>query len=168
MDTAIRLNYKGIDIDTPLTVRTPKYTQLVSGPDDAAVGLNGYSTIYRFKVLDYFREALPAEIEVNEWFGTWYSDWTIAAGNPTDENWSEPLPNGRFTGSEVPLQFKDTYAYSSAPWITPGTVDPGSPLADKKVQHAVQGYYAGSVTPGEGLAIKAHVLQLYRGKGRQE
>jgi hypothetical protein len=166
-DTTVRFTYNGAFVcDYQLTVYAPRTAERTFGPLDEPYGLNGFKTSYRFRVLDQFGVLLPHEIEINEWFGTWFSDWTIANGRSADETWPEPSPNGNFTGSTAPIHFTETYAYDTL-WNTPSTVNPDSAHAAEEVQHAIQSYQAGSLTPGDGLIIRGQTLQHYRGQGRQ-
>ena len=139
-----------------LTVFAPDTAAVVSGTD-SAWGDYGYKSIYTMEVRDQFGDVLPAEIEVNENFGAWVSDYS-------GENWGPVQPNGSMTGD---IQFTDTYGITGVTYV-PLPVNPGDAGANTKVEHAEQCYRAGSTTPGDGRPIKTHTCQYYRGKGRQE
>lgn len=156
-DVSIQLAINGQNVCThQITVYAPTSSPVIAGPTDSSWG-PGFQTLYTMEVRDQFGTQLPNDIEVNEDFGTWVSDF---AG----ENWPEPSPNGVMAAG---AQFTDTYAYQ---WqgATPQPVNPIDPNANVTVQHAPQYYRAGNTTIGDGIQVKTHTLQFYRGKGRQE
>ncbi len=159
-DVTIALTYNGVAVSSySFTVRKPGTPQLITWyPMDDIWGL-GYKTTYRFKVLDQFGAEVPFDMPINESFGAWTSDvWY--------EQWDEAEPNGLMTTaySDNPHQFKDDYGASQ---LIPPSVAPGDLHADEPVKHVTQYYRAGSLTPGVGILIKTHTLQMYKGKGRQ-
>ncbi|MFH1900669.1 MAG: hypothetical protein ABIK26_00270 [Candidatus Omnitrophota bacterium] len=155
-DVTIKLTYNGTEVcEYKLTVYAPAAAAVVSGPTDSSWG-NGYRSVYTMEVRDQFGTVLPVEVEVNEDFGAWVSDY---AG----ENWPPVPPNGVMT---IGIQLTDMYGIAGT--YTPMPVNPGAVGANTKVDHAEQYYRAGSTIPGNGRLIKTHTFQSYRGKGRQE
>ena len=164
-DVKIQLKYNGEVLQThSLTVYTCGYCKLLFGyPTDETWPFNfppyGYWTTYRFQLKDQFGNDLPKEIEVNESFGPFVSDWQ-------GENWDEGTPNSVFTvdGAKV----RDNYR-ALKPWpYEPTTTNPFESGSWDKVKHAQQYYKTGSLIIGMGKLIKQHKVQLYRGRGRQE
>jgi hypothetical protein len=116
----------------------------------------GWITRYRFKVLDQFGAILPKEIEINEKYGTFVSDYV-------GENW-DITDSGTMTSG---IGFTDKYGFSGV-LLTPIPVSRTSSQATTKIFHAEQKYRAGSTTPSNGRLIKTHKLQVYRGEAKQE
>ena len=160
-DVTIALTYNGVAVCSyDLTVRKPGTPQLLAGFPTDAPWMLGYISTYRFKVLDQFGADVPFDMPVNESFGTWTSDLWY-------ELWPEPTPNGTITQPYLGIahQFKDEYGASQ---LVPSSVDPSDPAAGESVQHATQYYRAGSLTPGAGILIKQHTVQMFRGYSRQQ
>ncbi len=160
-DVTIAFTYNGVAVCSyDLTVRKPGTPQLLTGFPTDAPWMLGYITTYRFKVLDQFGADVPFDMPVNESFGTWTSDLWY-------ELWPDPTPNGTSTQPYLGIahQFKDEYGASQ---LVPSSVDPSDPAAGEPVQHATQYYRAGSLTPGAGILIKQHTVQMFRGYSRQQ
>lgn len=143
-----------------MIVFAPAHGVVVDGPDDDTWD-EGWISAYLIEVRDQFDRRLPADIEVNESFGTWESDFP-------NEDWGAGPPNGLMTGGAAgTARFWDNYGYRESTSL-PSPVNPGSPGYTQKVDHAPQTYRAGSTDIGDGLVIKTHTFQRYRGMGRQE
>ncbi|MDF2178632.1 hypothetical protein P2G88_10265 [Aliiglaciecola sp. CAU 1673] len=160
-----------------MTVLAPSNALVSSGPDDSPVTMTtacsgkswcddsgsctaqGYLTEYQLKVQDQFATDIPRDIEINETFDTFVSDFQ---GN----DWPTPnIPPTLTTGAK----FGDTYGVLACPGrFWPNPVHPGDNLAHNKVKHATQYYRVGSLTPGHGRIVKIHKAQYYLGYGRQE
>lgn len=118
----------------------------------------GFLSEYGDQVLDEYDEPMPG-VFANESFGMksddWYlNNWSnfVQGNNPTDEN-----------GLIIDKYSCVDYYGTSYPWV----LGPGDADAGVKVWHKTQTYKVGSLTSGDGKFVKAHTLQFYRGKARQ-
>jgi hypothetical protein len=158
-----------------LTVFAPDDAVTILGPNDTAVTKNfgdctgkGFRTDYIFEVHDQFGTVIPKQLEINELFVAWVSDFS-------GEDWSSPtnfiITGPSFTGTPASLpvaQFSDSYRRLRCPGeLNPDPVYPTDADAQVKVTHARQTYFAGSLLAGRGRLIRVHRAQWYRGMLRQ-
>ena len=164
-DVTIKLTYNGVDVATySLSVYSADSCITTPGMQpyvDSAFG-GGFLTIYYHKVLDAFGDALSGEVEINESFSAWTSDFG-------GENWGDPNPWSGMTNiyGDGMGTFRDHYSFDNV-GATPPTVNPTAGGAGTKVQHATQVWKAGSWGTGAGYWFKQHTMQFYRGYGREE
>jgi len=95
-DVTIQLTWKGKSVPSrKLTVSAPRRIQQTlnkpANPSDSALGA-GFRTLYDYPIRDMFAGILPAELELNEPFGAWVSDYQ-------GENWPPPSATSVWTNS---------------------------------------------------------------------
>ncbi len=146
------------------TVYAPSAGVAVSGPNDFPFN-GGFRSEYVIEVRDQFNRRLPADVEINESWGTFTAD------QPVVNNWFIAPPNGAMTGppnnGPGTAQFYENYGMPAGPSLVPPAVNPGAPGSANPVMHATQYYRAGSTAVGAGRLIKTHTTQYCQGRGRQ-
>ena len=158
-DVAVTLTYNGnIVYSYYFTVRKPGTPQLLTGyPKDFATSY-GFKTKYGFNLVDQFGVVVPYEMPINESFGPVHNDvWNT---------WVAGTPNGINTLNK---HFYDHYSPNPLTYLFywPSPVNPTNSAAWNPIMWETQYYRAGSLTPGVGILIKQHTLQIYQGLARE-
>ncbi|MBI4569936.1 MAG: hypothetical protein HY719_16205, partial [Planctomycetes bacterium] len=170
-DIRVRLNVNGPAAGVFATVvLAPAKLTHVSNAHFAVAGIpTGWVTRITYRCDDQFNRVLPAPVPVNEQWPSrdWVSDWTIAAGRPSNENWPSPSEAG---GTWPPSAIRDTLAaVDGLGTLVPSPMAPGVPLNAERVQHVRGHLSVGSTAAGRGVRLLSDIRwQFYRDHGSHE
>jgi hypothetical protein len=166
-DVSIKVNVPKLSYSYQTAVRTPK--KLKRRPDldkDRGVGATclkpgtqGFLSLIGYEIDDQFgvNTANPpdnADAGANEKFG--------AVTNFQNNNW--PIPHER--GTDTPNGLFIDNICATSPLLNPHSIQPQTPLTNKKVDGIVQTLYTGDITPGIGCKVQTDDFTRFVDHGR--